>query len=293
MTNRRRKNRTKRRKPPVMSRVQAKATIKNTSGTSLFMRTLIVLTAGMPIAVADIPTTILSAFSMYFNYYKYFVDNIHYYAGAYCQFKITPGCLLRQSPLLAVDGEKYTFPGYPVSVRYVSITIKNTAAIFEYVGKWAAVYIPYLEAHDDKHYKDKIADLSFAEVAAMPYAKTGLSKQPLRINYRMRDKSAYCSRPRQLSDAIGVVIIVWDNLTRDHPTEKPINSQFNCEIELRSGTQPHVIFGPQHRVSYASSVFEPIRLTDGNVELVVGDDGSREFHQVKPSGGCSDVSIME
>lgn len=228
-----------------------------------------------------------------FNYYKYSIGGKDLYAGAFSQFKITPGCLIRQSPLLAKDGEKYTFPGYPISVQHLSFTFKATVAAAAYVGKWAAVFIPYIEAHDNEHYKEKIANLTFMEVASMPYAKTGLTSKPLQINYRMRDKTAYCARPRELNEAIGLVIVAWDNLTRDDPTAKPTNSLFNCELELRSGTKPHVIFGPQHRVTYEASVFEPISLTDGSETLTIDEHGNKKIEKIDWSRELLDQMAIE
>lgn len=82
----------------------------------------------------------------------------------------------------------------------------------------------------------------------------------------MRDKTAYCARPRELSEPIGVVLIVWENSAQDSDVigNRPVNSQFNCEVELSAGFLPHAIFGPQHRIDHDASVFRPIPLTEGD-----------------------------
>lgn len=228
-----------------------------------------VLTAALPILSGSTQLTLLSIFDLAFNLYKLTVDSKVYYPGAYCMYKITPGCLVKQSPLLAQNGAQYSFPGHPISLKYIACVIHSTVALSSYVGKWAAVFIPFIEPHDDKHYAKYIDKLTFDEIATMPNSVTGPSYTDLRLMYRMRDRTAYCARPRELDEAIGLVIVAWDNQARDTPADKPLNSQFNCEFELTAGFQPHVIFGPQHRVNYEAGTFKPITLTDGTKAMDV------------------------
>lgn len=210
--------------------------------------------AALPMIINSSPVSLIGLFDLAFNLYKSTMSQTDYYTGAYNMFKINPGCLVKQSPLLAPDGGKFTFPGYPISVRYLSATLHATNSLGSFIGKWAAVFIPFLEPHDSDHYKKAVDDMSFAEIAAMPHATVGPVFQDLKINYRMRDKTAYCARPRELSEYIGMMIVTWDSGARDGYTEKPANSQFNCEITLRAGFVPHVIFGPQHRQKYEAEL---------------------------------------
>lgn len=85
-------------------------------------------------------------------------------------FKVTSGSLFFQSLLLAKNGTLYSFPGYPVSVKHIGFWIINTARFQDHIGKWAAVFIPYRELHDDSHFTKVLQKLTFTEVAAMPYA---------------------------------------------------------------------------------------------------------------------------
>lgn len=226
-----------------------------------------ILTASLPFVITGKTITLLNIFDLAFNLFKLTVDKQDYFTGAYCIYKITPGCLVKQSPLLAQSGTNYTFPGHPVSIKFISFIIHSTASLGSYAGKWAAVFIPFLEMHDDSHYSTVITSLTFDEISAMPHAVVGPTFTDLRIMYRMRDRTAYCARPRELKESIGLVVVAWDNQARDSPDAKPLNSQFNCEFELTAGFQPHVIFGPQHRVEHAEKVFKPICLTDGTSAL--------------------------
>lgn len=82
----------------------------------------------------------------------------------------------------------------------------------------------------------------------MPYAKVALGSEDISINFRMRDRTSYCARPRKISEEIAVMYIVWDVSSRDSLKDTPQNSTFCCEIEMRGGCIPHTIFGPQHRI---------------------------------------------
>lgn len=236
-----------------------------------------ILTAALPILSGTTQLAILTIFDLAFNLYKLTVAAKDYYPGAYCMYKLTPGCLVKQSPLLAKNGAKFSFPGHPVSLKFISCIMHATVSMSSYVGKWTAVFIPFIENHDDSHYSDLIDKLTFDEIAAMPNAVSGPTFNDLRLMYRFKDRTAYCARPRELSEAIGLLIVAWDNQARDSPSDKPVNSQFNCEFELTAGFLPHVIFGPQHRVDYPASTFRPICLTDGTKAM---DVNSRQLEDI-------------
>lgn len=249
-------------------------------GVNGYQTILRVLTAALPLVTGQGPTDLIGLFNLAFNLYKKVIDKADYYTGAYCSFKITPGCLVKQSPLLAKDAAKYSFPGYPISIKNISIVVHCTNKLGVSAGKWTAVFIPFLELHDNGHYTKMIENLNFDEIASMPYARTGPTYSDLRISYRMRDKTAYCARPRELTEPIGVLIVAWDIGAQDNMTSKPANSDFNCEVELYAGFMPHVIFGPQHRVTYDGNTFDPIALTDGKKVMVTHEDGRRYLEDI-------------
>lgn len=228
-----------------------------------------VLTATLPFLVGGKAPNFLTLFPLVFNLIKDVLDQTTYYRGAYCMFKLTPGSLLSQSPLLAQNGLKYSFPGYPVSIKHVTFRIINTTRFQDHIGKWAAVFIPYREIHDDSHYTKVLKDLTFVEVAAMPFAKSGICMQDLVLSFKMRDKTSYCARPRELTEAVGVVLVVWDNSATDGSVigTAPTNSTFSCEVDMRAGIVPHVIFGPQHRIDHDPADFSVPCLTDGSIRV--------------------------
>lgn len=134
----------------------------------------------------------------------------------------------------------------------------------EVSGRWAAVFIPYREIHDANHYVSVIKDLTFPEVAAMPYAKTAAGHQDLFLSFRMRDRSMYCARPREITEEIGLVFVIWDTTARDTFSSAIVNATFNCEIEISGGCVPHIIFGPKHRVAFLPEKFKLRSITSGD-----------------------------
>lgn len=220
--------------------------------------------------ITSLPVSGASTFSslvdVMFNLYKSVIQSVSYYVGAYSMFKITPACLFRNSPLLAKDTSGiYTFPGHPVSIRDINFVFRNTTQISEHAGRWAVVFIPYREEHDDKNYIKVLQNLTFPETASMPHARIASATEDIRISFRMKDRTAYCARPRELTEAIGVVYIIWDNL-RGTDTENQsafTNTNFNCEIDITAGASPHVIFGPQHRVAFQATDFDIPAITNG------------------------------
>lgn len=216
-------------------------------------------------------------FDVVFNLISRAINQTNNYVGAYAMFGVQAGALLINSPLLAPDSNgKYTFPGYPVRVKYINFILRDTTQAQERSGRWAAVFVPYREEHDSGHYANKLASLTYQELAAMPYAVSGTCLKPLRLSFRMRDPSDYCSRPRELAEELGVVMIIWDTGSRDDFTKKMDNTSFNCEIDVTGGCVPHVIFGPTHRVSYPADTFKIRSLTSGATRIH-HEDGRIEF----------------
>lgn len=228
--------------------------------------------------IASLPvtnTTILGIFDLGFNLIKKVLNQKDYYVGAFAMFGVTPGSLLMNSPLLAkTSAELYSFPGYPVSMKWIRFKVNNTTQNSEHSGRWAAVFIPYRETHDAKHYKEVIKDLTFAEVSAMPHAKTSTANKNITLQYRMRDVTSYCARPRELIEEIGLVYIIWDTSSREDYSSAITNSSFNCEIEVDGGCSPHIIFGPQHRITYAESDLKIRSITKGDSVRVHHEDGT-------------------
>lgn len=277
----RRKTRRRQARAIVESRQRARGTMSTQPMAAIgFQKILRVLTASLPMIVSGKSVNLLGIFNLGFNLYKTVYENTSYYTGAYCMFNITPGCLIKQSSLLAQDGLKYSFPGHPISVKFLSAVVHSTVSLSSYAGKWAAVFIPFRENHDHKHYEQVIEKLTFDEIASMPYAVSGPTFSDLKFSYKMRDRTAYCARPRELNEAIGLVAVAWDNAARDTNTSAPTNASFNCEMEIRAGFQPHVIFGPQHRVTYDGTVFEPICLTKGDKVMTTYHNGERRIEMI-------------
>ncbi|KAF5271924.1 hypothetical protein FQA39_LY07941 [Lamprigera yunnana] len=150
------------------------------------------------------------------------LSQVKNYIGAFAMFGVTPGSLLVNSPVLAKDTSgTFSFPSYSVKVKHLRFKLIDTTQAQERSDRWAAVFIPYREPHDANHYTTKLKDLTFAELVSMPAAVSGLCLKQLVINYRMRDLTDYCSRPRELAEEIGVVMIIWDCGNRDNFTKEP------------------------------------------------------------------------
>lgn len=187
------------------------------------------------------------------------------YHGAYAMMGITPGMLVINSPLLAPVTNGFSFPGYPVSIKWIQIKLMSNLQHSERAGRWAAVLIPYREEHDNQHYDKLLEKLTYSEVVAMPHSKSASAGTPLHIKYVMRDRINYCARPRELKEEIAVLYVIWDDVSRgsDIVTKEITPTEFGCDLEISAGIRPHVIFGPKHRVDYIPSVFEVKSKTTG------------------------------
>lgn len=197
-------------------------------------------------------------FDILFNVIELTVGSITVKAGAYSAFQVTPGCLMKYSPYLAKDSNgTFTFPGHPIRVLDLRVKILPVTKMSERQGKWAAVFIPYKELHDAKSYQT-VQKMDFTEVSAMPYAVSNLANKNLFLTYKFRNPYDYCSRPRELNEAIGLIFIVWDASSRNDNTSDLDGGLFGCEIEIYGTCKPYPIFSSIHRVAYESKVFEPI-----------------------------------
>lgn len=238
--------------------------INNNPGVN-YLRFARSLTAYLPVS-----KEIKTIFNFGFDYIIQKVANKDYYTGAMSMFAITPASLLYNSPLLAKSTAGYSFPGYPVAVKWLTIKIQNVTKLSERLGRWCAVFIPYLEIHDSKHYVTKLASMSYEDVVAMPHAKMAPAYQDIILNYRMNDRTAYCARPRELSEEIGIVVIMWNALALDKYEQEFQPSTFECEVEVIGGVKPHVIFGPKHRTDYPEKTFNVVSKTGDSCQIFRG-----------------------
>jgi len=229
-----------------------------------------------------------STMDVIFDYIRNKLSDREYDIGVYAMFGLNPASMLVNSPLLAPTPNGTSFPGHPVSVKRIEVTIHNTTPGSERSGRWAAVLIPYIEAHDASHYAAKMKDLTFIEVAAMPHSRVNTADKDIRLSYRMRDKVAYCARPREIAEEIACVFIIWDTcdgskMVNPNGSANIQPSQFKCDISITGLCRPHVIFGPKHRVTYDDTTFDINKKTvggvrlhhpDGRIEHLPYDDGS-------------------
>lgn len=274
----------------VKSRKSVSGASSSTLGTFLgFMRVARILISSLPIE----NVTLTSIFDFLFNLIAKSISRVNYYTGVYSIFEITPGSMLANSPLLAKDGTNYSFPGYPVNIRYLRLKLKNTTSLSEHSGRWTAVFIPYREQHDPSHIKDNLKKMTYHEVSAMPHSVTNEASKDISLYFKMRNNSDYCSRPRELGEPFGVVLIIWDtSLSKDLITSPISNSTFNCEIAMEGGISPNVIFGPTHRTNYDSSVFTVKQITDGATVRVEGS-GPPQFEEFSSFEARRRLSSME
>lgn len=253
------------------------------------MRVARVLISSLPIENVVISTI----FDFAFNLIAKVIQGSSFYTGVYSIFEVTPGSMLSNSPLLAKNGSNYSFPGYPVNVRYLRLKIKNTTSLSEHSGRWSAVFIPYREQHDPTNIKKNLADMTYHEVASMPHSITNEASKDIELYFKMRNNSDYCSRPRELGEPFGVVLVIWDtSLSGDLIKTAITNSTFNCEIGMEGGVSPNVIFGPSHRTSYAPSTFEVKQVTAGDT-VRVEEDGSIRFEDFSTFEARRRLSAME
>lgn len=239
-----------------------------------FGRTLL---TGFPLpAQAQILKVIYNVFLSYVQ----LLSTVKSYVGCICSFELTPGSLLKESPLLAqLTQNTYSFPAIPVKVRHIKIRVTCTTRMDNRMGKWAAVYIPYRELHDAGKYSETVKNLTFAELCQMPNARSGNCSQDLVINFRARDRSDYCARARELTEPIGILTVAWENYDRTETEyEKAFdNTDFSCEFEISGTVDPLVVFGPSHRSKFASSTFEPKPVTTSDKALTILNDGRRFY----------------
>lgn len=243
-------------------------------GALKFGRTL--LTGFLLPKQADIMKVIYNVFLSYVQ----LLTKVKSYVGCLCSFEVTPGSLLKDSPLLATISQSvYSFPAIPVKTRHIKIRITNTTKLENRAGKWAAVYIPYRELHDAGKYSDELLKTTYSEMCQMPNAKSGNCNQDLVVNYRPRDKSDYCARARELDETIGILAVAWecyDRLEEDYAKAFD-NTEFSCEFEISGTIDPLVTFGPKHRKEYSASVFEPKPVTKSEKALTILNDGLRFY----------------
>lgn len=218
-------------------------------------------------ALPSIGPLIYPIFDMIFDYVASSIStasgNKTLISGAFGMFTVKPATFMKNSPLLASTEGGLSFPGHPVSVKRIEIRFTNTSNRSERAGRWAAVIVPYREPHDSKHYVSKIKDLTFDEICSMPKSVSRRADQPIILTYVMSDKTAYCARPRELTEDIAVVLVVWDQPGRARPESGYTNTEFNCEIELKASILSHPIFGPTHRTVFTNSTFELTTFTKG------------------------------
>lgn len=190
--------------------------------------------------------------------------------GSICVFKITPGSLLKQSPLLAkISSEKYSFPAFPVKIKHMTIRLTNTTQMSNKVGKWAAVYIPFREEHDTNKYDNTLKTMIYPELCAMPNARSGNCNQDLVISYRARNQSDYCNRARELHEPVGILTFIWENYDRDDYSKDFQNSDFSCEFEISGEVAPMITLGSNHRRDVSSTELEPLSITKSSNSLFV------------------------
>ena len=113
--------------------INARATSFRTNVGFGFMKLLRVAVASLPFS--SVPT-LLTLFDIAFNIISVLADTTKQFAGAYSLIKLTPGALLINSPLLAKIQAGYSFPGYPISIKWIHIRIRNTTQLSEKAGRW-------------------------------------------------------------------------------------------------------------------------------------------------------------
>lgn len=277
------KRRAKRTTGKRLRRYRGSASVAVTTASSLvsFMRVVRTILAALPLVTGanSSITSLIGIFDVSFNFIKSVMGGVDYYNGAYAMFLIRAGSLMMNSPLMAGNATNLSFPGYPISVRWLRLRLRNTSSNAERAGRWAAVFIPFREMHDPTHYEKVLKNgVTFEEVSSMPYARVSDARVDLNINFAMRDKTMYCARPRELTEGLGVVIVCWDTGSRDDFSKHVTNSMFNCEIELEAGCIPHPIFGPRHRVTFVAKEIDISSITDGTSVLVNNlDTGTRQL----------------
>lgn len=259
---------------------------RSTSALTDFLRVTRVIVSCLPIN-----TVYTRFFDFLFTYLSAKLENKDtYYHGAYAILGVTPAILVANSPLLAKISNGYSFPGHPVSVRRLTFHLYNTATFQERNGRWAAVFIPYREPKDVIHIPKQLKSMEFSEVASMPYAKVSPAHRPITLSYWMRNRSDYCARPRDLDSTIGALLVFWDT-TRSSSMSKtaPTNDEFSCEIKCDAVISPHVIFGPQHRITYPDDDFKVKNVETAAVRLKDGDN----FHFFSSVEECEKFACDE
>ncbi|CAH2002564.1 unnamed protein product [Acanthoscelides obtectus] len=81
-------------------------------------------------------TSLTSLFDVIFSLVAKKLGAVNYNVGAYAMFTVTPAALLLNSPLLAKDTNGgYSFPGHPVSVKWIKSETINTTQRSEISGR--------------------------------------------------------------------------------------------------------------------------------------------------------------
>lgn len=204
-------------------------------------------------------------FNIFFNIISFLNGATREYRGAYAMFTIDAACMLKDSPLAAniKSTKQISFPAYSVKMKWLNIHLVNTTANSERSGRWAAVFFPYRELHDSRKFSTLLKDLTFQEVSSLPYSRVASCRDSIGINFRMRDPTMYCAQPREITEDLGVVFVIWDG-NNDSPTALPPSSAFNCELELKAGMKPLMLFGPNRRQEYKEIEFDMHCITDGS-----------------------------
>lgn len=198
-----------------------------------------------------------------------------FYVGAYTIFEVTPGAMVSDSPLLGKSSTGFSFPGTSVEVKSLRIVLQNTTPLSERRGRWSMVFVPYRERTSRRDIKKNFYFMKFTELASMPYAVQGLASDDLMVKFSMKNHNDYCSRPRQMRDSIGIVMVIWDT-NFNQPSAILGNQHFNCEMMMTGEVMPNTIFGASHRIEYPASMFRLRQLTTGGIARVE-DDGRFTF----------------
>lgn len=237
-----------------------------------------ILLTGLPLSTSAVIAAAL--YEVIFSLIQLMSSSVSY-IGANCVFKITPGTLLKNSPLAAEVANGISFPAFPVKVANFTLRISNTTAMANKVGKWAAVYIPFREEHDNNKYDKKLTQLSYSQLCELPFAKSGNCNQDLVLTWKGRDRSDYCNRARELNEPIGIIAIVWSCCDRNDSEYKNAftNTDFSCDLSLSGTVHPMITLGAQSREIYPTSSFEPFNVTkSSNTLYIYGSRGQFSFY---------------
>lgn len=176
-----------------------------------------------------------------------FCDTITVIYGLGAAFAVPLSSIIENTPILAKhhDGNHVQLftnftHGQLLNIR---ITVRPIGELAHRQGNLALAFIPYTTQESGRYYDSHVDIPTLQDVLLVPGAVQGSGTRTLSVNYRARGLQ-YCNMPHPLNTEIGLVLIGYQDLSRNKGTDFGAED-FGAEIIISGAVKlsnplPHV-----------------------------------------------------